>query len=481
MTTKVETDVRRSGRGGALQSALTTAQQERLPVKKVSLDQSWRLLATYVAYCCVYLCRKPVSVVKPMLSSDLGFSTAALARIDTAWSASYAVGQLGLGVSRSFCSGRSLVALAFLFSGVFTMALARSATEASFAIYWGLNGLFQASINPLLVLFVAENLPPRRRASGVGLWQTSQQVGGVLANLMASATLRAGLPWQAVFRRSGFIVMACAAPAFVALSTKVSPLEDDEATTPKKTSRRRFRIRWPFRQLQSDEEEDSPTKKKKKIFPQNPASLPGVKATCVAYFLVKMTRYCLIFWLPFFLARAAGVAPAEAARMATWLDVGGILGSVSVGLVADRLFGGAMLTACAPFALLTSLCLTLLGLGYDHGATLKNAGLLFAAGFFVAAPDGVLGGAAAKNVCDYNRMTDAKLPAAVSGLINGCGSVGAILQGMGTAALVSRFGWTALFVALAVLMSSASIVLLPAVRLERSFLNDQQQTFANLV
>lgn len=38
-------------------------------------------LFTYLAYCAVYLERKPVSVVKPILSSELGLSTAALARI----------------------------------------------------------------------------------------------------------------------------------------------------------------------------------------------------------------------------------------------------------------------------------------------------------------------------------------------------------------------------------------------------------------
>ena len=49
----------------------------------------------------------------------------------------------------------------------------------------------------------------------------------------------------------------------------------------------------------------------------------GVNSVCVAYFLVKMTRYCLMFWLPFFLVKAAGVDASSAAKLATLLDVGG--------------------------------------------------------------------------------------------------------------------------------------------------------------
>ena len=426
-----------------------------------------RVVLTYLAYCAVYTCRKPVSVVKPTLEAELGFATSALAGIDSAWLVAYAIGQFCLGATRSVFSGRAIVASAFALTGITTAACASCRTETAFALAWGLNGFFQASINPLLVLFVADSLPPSRRASGVGLWQTSQQVGGVFANLMA-ASLLAHRGWQPIFLRGGLLVLCFAPLTYFALTSPklVAPL----ASPVKSQKKKRFSFFFKGKRRQEEEEIVSVPEEVKVTM-----TMPGVKATCLAYFCVKMTRYCLMFWLPFFLARAAHMPVAAAARTATWLDVGGVLGSVAAGVVADRVFKGAMLKTCGPFALLASFFLVVLGFGYDRGASLKNSLLMFLVGFCVAAPDGVLGGAAAKNICDYNRAHDAKLPAAVSGLINGCGSLGAILQGLATAALVAKFGWQALFLTLATLMAIASLFLLPAIQLEAQYLSDHQE------
>ena len=159
----------------------------------------------------------------------------------------------------------------------------------------------------------------------------------------------------------------------------------------------------------------------------------GVPSVAGAYFIVKMVRYCMMFWLPFFLVRAAGLDAAEAAKLATLLDLGGAAGGVAVGLVADRLCGGAMLLACAPFCVLTAAGLLVHANVYAGGVG-ANAACMLAVGFCVAAPDGVLGGAASRNLCEYNAVADAgDLAPAVAGVVNGCGSLGAILQGFGTA------------------------------------------------
>jgi sugar phosphate permease len=51
------------------------------------------------------------------------------------------------------------------------------------------------------------------------------------------------------------------------------------------------------------------------------------------------------------------------------------------------------------------------------------------------------------------------------GIINGVGSIGAILQGVFTVTISARYGWSALFVTLPVLAITASMLALVAVRL----------------
>ena len=65
---------------------------------------------------------------------------------------------------------------------------------------------------------------------------------------------------------------------------------------------------------------------------------------------------------------------------------------------------------------------------------------------------------------------DRTLYAAVSGMVNGCGSIGALLQGLVTSQLVAVVGWAGLFVALAAATLATSVVLLPAVAVERKAL-----------
>lgn len=404
----------RKGRMAASPTVVTVQSQRRAAL---------HFALTYVAYCCVYLERKPVSVVKPMLQSELGLATGELALVDTAWLSLYAVGQLSLGSVKA--SPRVLLATSFAMSGMFTALCGMAQSSRGLAAMWGLNGLFQASINPLLVLHVADLFPASMRASAVGAWQTSQQVGGITANLFAAATLESA-GWRAIFARSGVAVAALALPLYALLGASSRAPQRDKAKAPTK--------------------------------------MAGVRWAAGAYFLVKMTRYCLMFWLPFFLVKAAGLDAAGAAKLATLFDMGGALGAVSAGVVTDKIFGGKMLAACAPFAASTAALLLVYARLYKSG-TLLNALCMFAVGFCVAAPDGVLGGAAARNLCDYNAVHADAAPA-VSGLINGCGSIGAIAQGLGTSLVVAHTGWTGLFFALATLMGLATLLLIPPIRLE---------------
>ena len=93
---------------------------------------------------------------------------------------------------------------------------------------------FAASINPLLVLYVADLFPASMRASAVGLWQTSQQVGGVAANTVASAVLSAK-GWRAVFKVSGSVV-AVFAPILTAV-LMMSARKSVTETKPTKTTK----------------------------------------------------------------------------------------------------------------------------------------------------------------------------------------------------------------------------------------------------
>ena len=209
-------------------------------------------------------------------------------------------------------------------------------------------------------------------------------------------------------------------------------------------------------------------------------SLAGAPSLGVAYTLVKMSRYCLMFWLPYFLSTHAGSAPSTAGVLSAVFDVAGVAGSISAGVLCDRLMGGRMLAASVPYLSLRRCDLRSVGGACRHdaanGATEGGAPPSFAAhalaiglaGFSIAAPDGIYGGAAPRNLCDYACGGDAALAAAAAGFVNGCGSVGAIGQGFVTYKVVEVCGWEGLFVSLAAAMAATAVAVRPALAVEEA-------------
>ena len=400
---------------------------------------------TYLAYVAIYFARKPVSVVKSTLESEMGLTRAALGGIDTAMLTAYAASQFMTGSIVGMFGRATPLVFGYVACGVLTAAFGMVSSAKSMSMLWGLVGVFSASVHPLLVLFVADLFPASIRATAVGLWQTSQQVGGVAANTVTSAVL-ASRGWRSVFHVSGATVAAFA--PVLALALFSSPKQEAAAKKPKA--------------------------KAAAAAPSiGPLSLPGLKSVGAAYTLVKMSRYCLMFWLPYFLTKHVGMSSASAGTMAAIFDVAGVLGSIVTGCLCDGVFGGKMITSVLPFLAATGLAFGGWGavcvaekVGGKSLRSLHIAAMALV-GFTIAGPDGVLGGAASRNLCDYaGRSTDIALAAAASGAVNGFGSVGSILQGGLTAQLVDSLGWSGLFFTLATAMALAAGALLPAVAVE---------------
>jgi len=411
---------------------------------------------TYVAYAVLYLARKPVSVVKTTLEAELKMSVAALGRIDSALLLSYTAGQLLLGRTvKTF--GRTLpLVVAYAASGASTAAFGLASSSGAMTAAWAASGFFAAPANPLMVILIGELFPASLRATAIGAWSSSQQIGGVAANLI-SAYVLGKYGWRAVFLVSGGLIASFAPLLAIALPLCTRGTTTAAAAAPK--------------------QERAPTAKPSssaKGASASPLSVRGASAVAASYSLVKMARYCLMFWLPFFLSKYCGLSPPAAAGVATAFDVGGALGNLAAGVLCDRLYGGRMMLSALHMCLASSLgfvawaglCVATAGRASPPLAA--HVAAIFFIGFFIAGPDGILGGGAPRTIVDYGAETagDRTLYAAVSGFVNGCGSVGALLQGLFTSQLVDAVGWTGLFLTLAVATLGGAGALLPAVQVE---------------
>ncbi len=181
----------------------------------------------------------------------------------------YAAGQFMTGTIVRLLGRNTALIGAYVLCGALTWAFGRANSLGAFSAIWGLVGLFASIVNPLLVLYVADLFPASQRATAVSLWQTAQQCGGVAANSVASGVL-ARHGWRHVFRTSGGIVFAFA--PILALALRTSPGREGTAAS------------------------SSPADGRSAS--RSVLSVPGLGSVGTAYTLVKMCRYCLMFWLP---------------------------------------------------------------------------------------------------------------------------------------------------------------------------------------
>ncbi len=391
---------------------------------------------TWLSYASYYLTRKNFSVVKTELETAHGLSLMQLGTIDTLYLALYAAGQFISGGLGDRFGPRRIIGLGMMCSAGCAWVFSGGSVFMIFLLAFGLNGLCQSTGWSNNVKAMAAWFPRKGRGTVMGIWCTCYSVGGAVATGLAG-WLFANYGW-----RWAFVVPAVwvGGVGLLVLFFLVERPED-----------------------RGLEPVDSPSPAAAALAQSSGPTLlrvlrlPAVWRLGGAYFGIKLIRYSLLFWLPYYLARQHAYEKDVSAYVAIAFDVGGIAGVIATGWLSDRFFG-------ANRARVSVICLALLAaalLAYPIiGAwgVWPNVAVLVVIGFLLFGPDALISGAAAQDV------GGADTAASAAGIINGMGSIGAILQGVLTAVISDMFGWSALFYVFIGLALVSAVALLPMAR-----------------
>lgn len=393
---------------------------------------------SWVAYATYYFGRKGFGVVKQPLRQELGFSEAELGAIDTAFLAAYALGQFASGFLGDRVGARRLVGYGMLLSAAACALFGSAASVLAMVVLFVVNGFAQSTGWPGTTRTMAEWTTPGERGTVMGLWSTCYQVGGVLATF-AVGEVAERYGWRASFQSVALLLLAVGLLVLWLLPTRESTASRSGSTATETA-----------RAAESERAE------------RRKAQLAVLKSATLwfygfSYFFVKLIRYALLFWLPYYLSSSFDYSTSEAARLSTAFDAGGIVGVILLGRISDRSqrFSRALLTVFwltgAVFALAAYAWL-------GSQSALVNALLLALVGALLFGPDAMLAGAAAQDAGGTHA------PALATGFVNGIGSLGALLQGLFVPAIAARFGWPALFPVFVGLAVLSVLALLPALR-----------------
>ncbi|HEY1537257.1 MAG TPA: MFS transporter [Polyangiaceae bacterium] len=393
---------------------------------------AWGL--TWLAYASYYFGRKGFSVVKSTLRHTLGISERALGVIDTLYLAAYALGLFFSGYLGDRVGARRLIGYGLCVSAACCAAFGMTSWAVAFGALFFVNGLAQSTGWPGTTRAMAEWTTPRNRGTVMAFWCTCYQVGSIVASDFAGYLLRRH-GWRAAFFGPALWMLGVAllillflkgraAPATEGVLDPAQPCIEREAQRTAQRAALRNPVLWAFG---------------------------------ASYFFIKYVRYALLFWLPYYLSGTLGYAVDRAAYVSNAFEAGGIAGVILLGIFSDRVrrlsraalsiisllgLAGALL-ACAGF--------TQHNLGFTIAALALVGALLFG-------PDALLSGAAAQDA------GGAAAAATATGLVNGVGSIGGMLEGVTLPAVSAHFGWQAMFPLLAGLAVCAALALIPATR-----------------
>ena len=391
---------------------------------------AWGL--TWLAYASYYLGRKGFSVVKSTLRQTLGVSERALGLIDTAYLAAYALGLFFSGYMGDRWGARRLIGYGLCGSALCCAAFGASSAALMFGVLFFLNGLAQSTGWPGTTRAMAEWTTPESRGTVMAFWCTCYQVGSIVASDFAAYLLRRN-GWRAAFFGPALCLLGVALLIFLFLRRADAP---PVATTAVQTS---------------FAEETRNTAQRAAL--RNPV----LWAFGASYFFIKYVRYALLFWLPYYLSGTLGYGVDHAAYLSNAFEAGGIVGVIGIGMLSDRVRRVSRAALCIASLLGLALALWLCAALPPHDVLLTVVALALVGGLLFG-PDALLSGAAAQDV------GGAAAAATATGLVNGVGSLGGMLEGATLPAVSAHFGWQAMFPLLSGLSLCAALVLIPAAR-----------------
>ncbi len=371
----------------------------------------WQIFSiTWLAYAGFYLTRKAFSVAKNELKKPeiMGLTKADMSWIDGANSVAYALGQFLWGPLGDKFGPRVIVLAGMLASVTVALLMGLSSTVLWMGVLFALQGLCQSSGWAPLTKNVGEFFSRRERGSIMGFWCTNYALGGFLASTLAAwAAQKFGWRYAFFVPAGGLLVIW-----FLFLLFQRNRPEDVGLPSIEKYHGEGEEV------INAEETPASEPEGSWKIVMEVLRN-KMVWLLAAVYFVIKPTRYLMLYWSPVYINELLGTSTATSGLLGSLFDLAGPLGSLVGGLVSDRLFKSKRMPVCV--IALFVLAFLMVGFRYIPATRLAVGAGMFAIGFLIFIPDTLISGAAAM---DFGTKKGAST---AGGVINGFGSMGQII------------------------------------------------------
>jgi OPA family glycerol-3-phosphate transporter-like MFS transporter len=334
-----------------------------------------------------------------------------------------------------------------LASVITAVAMGCASTAFWMGVLFAVQGLCQSSGWAPLSKNLGEFFSQRERGSIMGFWCTNYALGGFLASVLA------GYAAQQFGWRFAFFVPAGVLFVIWVLFFLFQRNRPEDVGLP------------PIEQYHGEEETVIDPGDTPEAEPEGSWSVVAgvlrnrmVWLLAAVYFLVKPTRYLLLYWSPVYVNELLGTGTASSGFLGSMFDLAGPLGTLAGGFISDRFFKSKRIPICV--ISLFCLAVFMAAFRYLPATRLAVGSGMFLIGFLIYIPDSLIAGAAS---IDFGTKKGAST---ASGLVNGLGSMGQIVGVTlpGWAGQVLKQGqniWNPIFLWLGIALGIAGLLLMP--------------------
>lgn len=406
----------------------------------------WRIrifYSIYIGYAMFYFTRKSFTFSMPALMTDLGFDKGDLGFLGTLLAVTYAISKFLSGLISDKSSLRVLMGVGLILTGVFNICVGFSSSILLFAVFLGMNGLFQGWGSPPCAKLLTYWYSQTERGRWWGIWNTSHNIGGAVIPVLCAFAIQA-FGWRYAMYLPG--VMAILIGLVLINRIRNTPKQIGLPTIEK------FRNDYP-----EDKAKESIEKEKnyspKEILVEHILKNKFIWVLAISYFFVYIVRIAIYDWVQLYLMEEKGYSLMVAGSCVFWFEIGGIFGSLAAGSLSDTLFRGRR----GPVNILFTLGVigNLLFLWFIPSISLVMISIAtFVFGFLIFGPQMLIGMAAAE-------LVDKEAAGTATGFAGLFAYAGAACAGWPVGLLIEGYGWSAFFLVLSVCATVAVLLLLP--------------------
>lgn len=419
--------------------------EDQQEVKKRYKYWRWRIFyGMFVGYVFYYFTRKSLTFAMPVLMQELGLQISDLGILSSILAMTYGLSKFLSGMLSDRSNPRFFMAIGLILTGVFNICFGATSSVVLFAIFWGLNGIFQGWGWPPCARLLTHWYSQKERGTWWGLASTSHSVGGALIPFVA-AQCAMSWGWRSAMYVPG--VLCILAGLYI-----MNRLRD----TPRSLglpSIEKFKNDYPATHVQDEEEIST-----KEMLFKHVLSNKFIWVLATSYFFVYVIRQAVNDFGALFLIQTKGYSMMSAAWSIGCFEVGGIVGTLAAGWGSDKIFKGRRAPINVIFALGVTIAIAALYFS-PPGALLLDYSLMFAIGFLIFGPQMLIGMAAVE-------LSHKKAAGTSNGFVGWIAYLGAATAGYPISKIAEKFGWYGFFVALAACGVITVALLLPLWRIK---------------